>query len=123
MSTISGANKAKAENLSTVKACTMIIETCLNIINEIAEASGTKEFTTHDEEDALFEEIKLPKRSVIDWIMEQVEVSWIHFIVNKPQTERTESMEELLKEIKENDHELYLVVVKIYKGYGIEIEA
>jgi hypothetical protein len=32
-------------------------------------------------------------------------------------------MEELLKEIKENDHELYLVVVKIYKGYGIEIEA
>jgi len=41
---------------------------------------------------------------------------------NKPQTERTESMEALLKEIKENDHELYLVVVKIYKGYGIEIE-
>ena len=123
MSIISDANKAKAENLSTVKACTMIIETCLNIINEIAEASGTKEFTDHDEEDALFEEIKLQKKSVIDWIMEQVEVNWIHFIVNKPQTERTENMEELLKEIKENDHELYLVVVKIYKGYGIEIEA
>ena len=123
MSTISGANKAKAENLSTVKACTMIIETCLNIINEIAEVSVTKEFTAHDEEDALFEEIKLPKKSVIDWIMEQVEVNWIHFIVNKPQTERTESMEELLREIKENDHELYLVMVKIYKGYGIEIKA
>ena len=75
MSTISCANKAKTENLSTVKACTMIIETCLNIINEIAEASGTKEFTAHDEEAALFEEIKLPKKSVIDWIMEQVEVS------------------------------------------------
>ena len=32
-------------------------------------------------------------------------------------------MEELLKEIKETDYELYLVVVKIYKGYGIEIKA
>ena len=32
-------------------------------------------------------------------------------------------MEELLREIKENDYELYLVVVKIYKGYGIEIKA
>jgi hypothetical protein len=31
-------------------------------------------------------------------------------------------MEELLKEIKENDYELYLVIVKIYKGYGIEIK-
>jgi hypothetical protein len=30
-------------------------------------------------------------------------------------------MEELLKEIKEKDYELYLVIVKIYKGYGIEI--
>ena len=75
MSTISGANKAKTENLSTVKACTMIIETCLNIINEIAEVSETKEFAAHDEEAELFEEIKLPKKSVIDWIMEQVEVN------------------------------------------------
>jgi hypothetical protein len=32
-------------------------------------------------------------------------------------------MEELLKEIKETDYELYLVVVKIYNGYGIEIKA
>jgi len=32
-------------------------------------------------------------------------------------------MEELLKEIKETDYELYLVMVKIYKGYGIEIKA
>ena len=32
-------------------------------------------------------------------------------------------MEELLKEIKETDYELYLVVLKIYKGYGIEITA
>jgi len=32
-------------------------------------------------------------------------------------------MEELLKEIKETDYELYLVVLKIYKGYGIEIKA
>ena len=31
-------------------------------------------------------------------------------------------MEELLKEIKETDYELYLVIVKIYKGYGIEIK-
>ena len=123
MSTISGANKAKAENLSTVKACTMIIETCLNIIKEIAEVPETKEFTVNEEEDALFGEIKLPEKSVIDWILEQVEVNWIHFIVNKPQTERTECMEELLKEIKETDYELYLVVVKIYKGYGIEIKA
>ena len=30
-------------------------------------------------------------------------------------------MEQLLKEIKETDYELYLVIVKIYKGYGIEI--
>lgn len=27
-----------------------------------------------------------------------------------------------LKEIKENDYETYLVIVKIYKGYGIKIE-
>jgi hypothetical protein len=32
-------------------------------------------------------------------------------------------MEELLKEIKETDYELYLVILKIYKGYGIEIKA
>ena len=31
--------------------------------------------------------------------------------------------EELLKELKGNDYELYRVIVKIYKGYGIEIEA
>jgi hypothetical protein len=31
-------------------------------------------------------------------------------------------MEELLKEIKETDYELYLVILKIYKGYGIEIK-
>ena len=43
-------------------------------------------------------------------------------IINKPEPERTESMKELLKKIKENDFELYLVMVKIYKGYGIEIE-
>jgi hypothetical protein len=75
MSTISGANMAKAENLSTVKACMTIIETCLNIIKEIVEVPETRDLTAHDEEAALFEEIKLPKRSVIDWIMEQVEVS------------------------------------------------
>ena len=32
-------------------------------------------------------------------------------------------MEKLLKEIKETDYELYLVILKIYKGYGIEIKA
>jgi hypothetical protein len=30
--------------------------------------------------------------------------------------------EELMKELKEKDFELYRVIVKIYKGYGIEIE-
>lgn len=30
-------------------------------------------------------------------------------------------MEELLKEIKGTDYELYLVILKIYKGYGIEL--
>ena len=29
--------------------------------------------------------------------------------------------EELLKELKGSDYELYRVIVKIYKGYGIEI--
>ena len=54
---------------------------------------------------------------------------------NKPQTKRTERMEkqakeikatnteELLKELKVNDFVLSRVIVKIYKGYGIEIEA
>ena len=31
--------------------------------------------------------------------------------------------EELMKELKEKDFELYRVIVKIYKGYGIEVEA
>jgi len=30
--------------------------------------------------------------------------------------------EELMKELRENDFELYRVIMKIYKGYGIEIE-
>lgn len=30
--------------------------------------------------------------------------------------------EELLEELKVNDNELYWVIVKIYKGYGIEIK-
>jgi hypothetical protein len=33
-----------------------------------------------------------------------------------------EELLQLLKEVKENDHETYLVIVKIYKGYGITIE-
>jgi hypothetical protein len=32
-----------------------------------------------------------------------------------------EELLQLLKEVKENDYETYLVIVKIYKGYGIEI--
>ena len=38
-------------------------------------------------------------------------------------TELLATLVKLLKEIKETDYELYLVIVKIYKGYGIEIEA
>ena len=30
--------------------------------------------------------------------------------------------DELLKKIKETDYALYLVIVKIYKGYGIEVK-
>lgn len=32
------------------------------------------------------------------------------------------NIEELMKELKEKDYELYRVIVKIYKGYGIEIK-
>jgi hypothetical protein len=33
-----------------------------------------------------------------------------------------EELLKLLKEVKENDYETYLVIVKIYNGYGIKIE-
>jgi len=53
----------------------------------------------------------------------QMELIGQRKINNKPQTEKTGNMEDLLNEINENDHELYLVMVKIYKVYGIEIKA